>query len=108
MLRNFAPLFLNINRLWLVVLQHKNKLILDLLQKVYGFKLLSIDWDDTVQKVYSTVSWTKARDGAHFGIDWHQQMAFDFNLQYCKPESFVLKYTDPKTYWEKNKDKSIK
>jgi len=46
--------------------QTKNKTILDLLQKVYGFRLLSIDWDDTVGKIYDTVSWTKARDGAHF------------------------------------------
>ena len=81
---------------------------MDLLQKIYEFKLLSIDWDDTVQKVYDTVTWTKARDGQHFGIDWHRQMAYDFNLQYINPEDFVLKYTDPKSYWEKYKDKDFK
>lgn len=88
--------------------QMKNKTILDLLQKVYGFKLLSIDWDDTVEKVYDTVTWTKGRDGAHFGTDWHQQIAFDFNLQYCNYDDFMLKYTNPKEYWEKHKDKAIK
>ena len=88
--------------------QTKNKTILELLQQVYEFKLLSIDWDDTVNKVYDTVTWTKARDGAHFGIDWHRQMAYDFNLQYCNSEDFVLKYTNPKLYWDKYKDKDFK
>ena len=88
--------------------QTKNKIILQLLQEVYKFKLLSIDWDDTVNKVYDTVTWTKGRDDAHFGIDWHRQMAYDFNLQYTNPEDFVLKYTDPKQYWEKYKDKDFK
>ena len=88
--------------------QTKNKTILDLLQKVYGFKLLSIDWDDTVGKIYDKVTWTKARDGAHFGIEWHQQIAYDFYLQYTNPEDFLLKYTDIKTYWEKYKDKDVK
>jgi len=88
--------------------QTKNKTILDLLQNIYGFKLLSLDWDDTTNKVYTDVSWTKARDGAHFGIDWHQQMAYDFYLQYSNPEDFMLKYTDPKRYWEKYKGKEVK
>lgn len=88
--------------------QTKNKTILELLQQVYQFKLLSIDWDDTVQKVYNTISWTKGRDGAHFGVDWHQQIAYDFNLQYCNPDDFVLKYTNPKVYWDKYKDRKIK
>jgi hypothetical protein len=88
--------------------QTKNKTILELLQKVYGFKLLTIDWDTTIEKVYNTVEWTKARDGAHFGIDWHRQMAYDFYLQYSNPKDFVLKYTEPKVYWEKYKDKDIK
>jgi len=88
--------------------QTKNKAILELLQKVYGFKLLSIDWDDTVNKVYDTVAWAKARDGAHFGVEWHQQMAYDFYLQYSNNEDFMLKYTDPKKYWEKYKDKEVK
>lgn len=88
--------------------QTKNKTILDLLQEVYKFKLLTIDWDHTVQKVYDTVSWSKARDGAHFGIEWHQQIAYDFYLQYSNPEDFVLKYTNPKIYWELYKDRNIK
>ena len=88
--------------------QTKNKVILELLQKVYGFKLLSINWDDTVNKVYDTVTWTKGRDGAHFGVEWHQQMAYDFYLQYSNPEDFMLKYTDPKQYWKKYKDKDLK
>lgn len=88
--------------------QTKNKTIIHLLQEVYKFKLLSIDWDDTVEKIYNTVTWSKGRDGAHFGIEWHQQIAYDFYLQYSNPEEFMLKYTDPKTYWEKNKDKQIK
>ena len=88
--------------------QTKNKVILELLQKVYGFKLLSIDWDDTVNKVYDTVTWTKGRDGAHFGVEWHQQMAYDFYLQYSNYEDFMLKYTDPKQYWKKYKDKDLK
>jgi hypothetical protein len=88
--------------------QTKNKTILDLLQQVYKFKLLNIDWDDTVEKVYNTVSWTKGRDGAHFGIDWHRQIAYDFYLQYSNPEDFMLKYTEPKVYWEKYKDKEVK
>ena len=79
-----------------------------LLQKVYGFTLLSIDWDDIVNKVYDTVAWTKGRDGAHFGVEWHQQMAYDFYLQYSNPEDFMLKYTDPKQYWKKYKDKDLK
>jgi hypothetical protein len=88
--------------------QTKNKTILQLLQEIYKFKLLSVDFDDTTQKVYNTVTWTKARDGTHFGIDWHQQMAYDFYLQYSNNEDFVLKYTDPKKYWEKYKDKEVK
>lgn len=88
--------------------QTKNKTILELLQQIYGFKLLSINWDDTVEKVYNTVAWTKARDGAHFGIEWHQQIAYDFYLQYSNPEDFMLKYTDPKQYWTKYKDQKIK
>lgn len=88
--------------------QSKNKTILELLQKVYGFKLLSIDWDDTVGKVYNIVTWTKGRDGAHFGVEWHQQIAYDFNLQYTNREDFVLKYTDPKQYWTKYKDNDFK
>jgi hypothetical protein len=88
--------------------QSKNKLILELLQKVYGFKLLNIDWDTTVEKVYNMISWTKGRDGAHFGIEWHQQIAHDFYLQYSNPRDFVLKYTDPKQYWEKYKNEEVK
>jgi hypothetical protein len=88
--------------------QTKNKMILDLLQKIYGFKLLSIDWDDTINKVYDTVTWTKGRDGAHFGIDWHRQITYDFYLQYTNPDDFMLKYTDPREYWKKHKDKDVK
>lgn len=88
--------------------QTKNKTILNLLQKVYGFKILSIDFDDTLQKVYEKVLWSKARDGAHFGIEWHRQIAYDFNLQYSNPDDFVLKYTNPKEYWEKYKDQKVK
>lgn len=88
--------------------QTKNKTILKLLQQVYGFTLLSIDWDDTVEKVYTNVQWTKARDGAHLGIEWHQQIAYDFYLQYSNPEEYVLKYTSPEVYWKKHKDKTLK
>jgi hypothetical protein len=88
--------------------QTKNKTILELLQKIYGFKLLSINWDDTVQKIYNNVVWPKSRDGIHFGIEWHQQIAHDFYLQHTNPDDFVLKYTDPKQYWEKYKDKELK
>lgn len=88
--------------------QTKNKTILDLLQKIYGFKLLGLDWDDTTNVVYTDILWTKGRDGAHFGVDWHSQMAFDFNLQYSNPADFMLKYTKPREYWEKYKDKAIK
>lgn len=87
--------------------QTKNKTILQLLQQIYQFKLLSIDWDDTGQDVYNTV-WTRARDGAHFGIDWHKQIAYDFNLQYSNLKDFILKYNNPKQYWEKYKDRDIK
>jgi hypothetical protein len=87
--------------------QTKNKLIVDLLQKVWNFKLLSIDFDST-HAVYETVRWSKARDNHHYGFDWHQQIAYDFNLQCCNPEDFVLKYTEPKQYWEKYKDKAVK
>ena len=88
--------------------QTKNKTILQLLQEIYQFKLVSIDWDDVVQKVYTSVSWTKGRDGQHFGIEWHQQIAYDFNLQYTNHKDFMLKYTSPKQYWEKYKDQDIK
>jgi hypothetical protein len=88
--------------------QTKNKTVIDLLQKIYDFKLLSIDWEDTVEKVYTNIKWTTARDGVHFGIDWHQQIAYDFNLQYSNPEDFMLKYTEPDEYWKKYKDKEIK
>lgn len=88
--------------------QTKNKTILDLMQQVYKFRLLSIDWDDTTQLVYDKIAWSKARDGAHFGIEWHQQIAYDFYLQYSNPADFVLKYTDPKLYWEKYKDNTLK
>jgi hypothetical protein len=88
--------------------QTKNKAILELLQKIYGFTLLSINWDDVVNKVYDTVTWTKGRDGAHLGVEWHQQMAYDFYLQYSNPNDFMLKYTDPKQYWKKYKDRDLK
>jgi len=88
--------------------QTKNKTILQLLQQVYQFTLLAIDWDDVVQKVYTTVSWTKGRDGQHFGIEWHQQIAYDFYVQYSNSEDFMLKYTNPNKYWEKYKDQKIK
>ncbi len=88
--------------------QTKNKTIVELLQKIYNFRLLSIDWDNTLEKVYTSVTWTKARDGAHYGVDWHRQIAYDFNLQYCKPDDFMLKYSNPKEYWEKYKDQDIK
>ena len=88
--------------------QTKNKTIIELLQKIYQFKLLSIDWDDTIRKVYTNVVWSRGRDGAHCGIDWHQQMAYDFNLQYSNPEDFMLKYTDPESYWQKYKGRSDK
>lgn len=88
--------------------QTKNKTILQLLQAVHGFEILSIDFDDTLQKVYDKVLWSKGRDGAHFGVEWHQQIAYDFYLQHSSPEDFMLKYTDPKQYWEKYKDKDIK
>ena len=58
--------------------------------------------------MYNTVTWSKGRDGAHFGVDWHRQIAYDFNLQYTNPEDFVLKYTNPKEYWKKYKDKDFK
>lgn len=85
--------------------QAKNKIILELLQKVYGFRLLNIDWDDTINKVYNKHTWTKARDNIHYGVDWHQQMADDFYLQYSNPEEFALKYTD---LIESQKNKDIK
>lgn len=88
--------------------QTKNKTILHLLEMHYKFKLLSIDFDDTLQKVYDKVLWSKARDGAHFGIEWHQQIAYDFYLQYSNYEDFMLKYTNPNKYWEKYKDQKIK
>lgn len=88
--------------------QSKNKTILQLLQMIHGFTLLSIDFDNTIQKVYDKVLWSKGRDGAHFGIEWHQQIAYDFNLQYTNPEDFTLKYTDPETYWKKYKDQKTK
>lgn len=86
--------------------QTKNKAILELLQKIYNFKLLAVNYDTTVD-IY-TVTWTKARDSSHFGPDWHGQMAFDFNLQYNNYDDFTLKYTNPKEYYKKYKDKAIK
>lgn len=88
--------------------QTKNKIIIKLLEEIYKFRLLAIDFDDTLQKVYDKVSWSKGRDGAHFGVEWHKQIAYDFYLQYINNEAFMLKYTDPKIYWEKYKDQTIK
>lgn len=88
--------------------QTKNKLILELLQKMYGFTLLAIDADDVMQKLYYSIKWPVARDGEHYGIEWHWQVAYDFNLQYSNPEDFKLKYTDINAYWEKYKDREVK
>jgi hypothetical protein len=87
--------------------QTKNKLIINLLQKIHNFKLLSIDYD-SIHNVYETVVWSRGRDGNHYGPDWHRQVAFDFKLQYDIPNDWELKYTDPKEYWKKYKDKEVK
>lgn len=64
--------------------QMKNKLIIELLQKIHGFELLSID-TDLIFDVYGH-NWPKARDGAHFAREWHTQVANDFYLEYLHRE----------------------
>ena len=86
--------------------QTKNKTILELLRQIYNFKLLAIDYDVAVDTY--TIRWSKARDGVHYGPDWHGQMAYDFNLQHTNPDDFTLKYTNTMEYYKKYKDKAIK
>lgn len=61
--------------------QMKNKLIVDLLQKVYGFTLISLDLEKIFDS-YGMGGWSKARDQAHFGADWQWQVAQDFYTEY--------------------------
>jgi len=61
--------------------QTKNKLIIDLLGKIYKFKLLSIDFE-TALKNHDHHGYLKARDNIHFCGHWHRDVMEDFYIQY--------------------------
>ena len=55
----------------------KNRLIVDLLQKIYNFQLLTMDME-SINFKYRKTTFTKARDQQHYGSDWHVQISQDF------------------------------
>jgi len=63
--------------------QTKNKLIIDLLQKIYNFKYLSLDVDQAVVK-HDHHGYLKARDNQHFCGWWHRDVMEDFYQEYLK------------------------
>jgi hypothetical protein len=63
--------------------QMKNKMIVELLQKNYNFKLISIDVDQAF-KDHEPGGYLKARDGIHLCGWWHRDVMEDFYQQYKK------------------------
>jgi hypothetical protein len=61
--------------------QTKNKMIVELLQKVYNFKLLSIDVEQAFDD-HDPGAYLKGRDNQHFCGWWHRDVMEDFYRQY--------------------------
>ena len=61
--------------------QTKNKIIVKLLQKIYNFKLLSIDVEQAFND-HDPGTYLKARDGIHLCGWWHRDVMEDFYKQY--------------------------
>ncbi len=61
--------------------QMKNKMVVELLQKIYNFKLLSIDVDQAITD-HDPGAYLKARDGTHLCGWWHRDVMEDFYKQY--------------------------
>jgi hypothetical protein len=66
----------------------KNKLIVNLLEKIYKFKTISIDACDIKQRMHVQQKYTRAqtrgaRDGIHWGPQIHQEIA-DLMIQHYK------------------------
>jgi hypothetical protein len=65
----------------------KNKLIVNLLEKIYKFKTISIDACDIKQRMHVQQKYTRAqtrgaRDGIHWGPQIHQEIADQMIQQY--------------------------
>jgi hypothetical protein len=63
--------------------QAKNKLIVNLLQKIYNFKVIELDVDEEF-KVRQPGGYLSARDGMHLCGWWHGDVAEDFYQEYKK------------------------
>lgn len=63
--------------------QNKNKVIVNLLQKIYNFKLIAIDVDHAIA-VHDHHGYLKARDNQHFCGWWHRDVMEDFYQEYLK------------------------
>ena len=66
--------------------QMKNKTIVELLKKVYNFKLLSIDMEQAL-KDHDPGAYLKARDNEHFCGWWHRDVMEDFYREYKNYEN---------------------
>jgi hypothetical protein len=66
--------------------QQKNKVILDLLQKIYQFELLQLDADDFNQIIYEgmKLNSNRARDNTHPGPFFHKHISNCFHDKYLK------------------------
>ena len=63
--------------------QTKNKLIIDMLKKIYKFELISVDVDIAI-KNHDHHGYLKARDNHHFCGWWHRDVMEDFYQEYKK------------------------
>lgn len=63
--------------------QQKNKVILDLLQEIYKFTLLSLDME-SMPSFFNDNRFTCGRDQQHNGPDWHEWVSKEFYSQYLK------------------------
>jgi len=63
--------------------QAKNKLIVNLLQKIYNFKVIELDVDEEF-KVRQPGGYLSARDGMHLCGWWHRDVMEDFYREYKK------------------------
>lgn len=61
--------------------QMKNKLLVDLLHKIYNFKLISIDVRQAFD-AHDPGQYLKARDGVHLCGWWHRDIMEDFYKEY--------------------------
>lgn len=61
--------------------QTKNKLVVELLQKIYNFKYLLLDVEKAITD-HDGYGYLKARDNQHFCGWWHRDVMEDFYQQY--------------------------